>query len=125
MRIGEVLKSIAEKFGKLKFFVLVVLCFPVVILAVIFFWIADIFLTRRWPGPGFEYVYVNNAGKARELTKEERRYLTKKFGPGDGARPYIKFGYHAKTPDRKMHGFLLRRHLPRKIVIGRAPKIKR
>jgi hypothetical protein len=90
---------------------------PILILWIIGMWIKDLLLTRRWPGPGFKYVYVNEDGTARELDEKERNYLMEEFEPTDGGRPYIKFGYGAKTPSGRISGFLLRRHLPRPIEI--------
>ena len=101
----------------LKDYPLLIILFPIILIWIITVYIQDIFLTRRWPGPGFKYIKVNEDGTAREVTQEERDYLTQKFDPGDGARPYIKFGYESRTPDGKLKGFLKRRHLPQNIVI--------
>lgn len=98
---------------------------PILILWIIGMWIKDLLLTRRWPGPGFKYVYVNEDGTARELDEKERNYLLEEFDPTDGARPYIKFGYGAMTPTGKISGFLLRRHLPRHIEIKQIPPVHR
>jgi hypothetical protein len=76
---------------------------------------------RRWRAPGFEYVYVDDDGNARELDAEEIEYLGTKFLPGDGARPYIKLRYESLTPDGWMHGYLRRRQLPRRIPVSPAP----
>lgn len=65
----------------------------------------------------FEYVYVEEGGSVRELTREERGYLKEKFAPTDGARPYIKFRYKGKTPDNKIWGFLPRKKVPKNIEI--------
>jgi hypothetical protein len=77
---------------------------------------------RRGKETGFRYIYVNDDGSARELTDDEQDYINTKFEGGDGARPYIKSHYYSLTPDKKMKGFLWRRHLPRKITIESAPK---
>ena len=66
----------------------------------------------RLPAKGFKYVHIENDGSARELTSDEREYLQEEFHPNDGARPYIKTHYWQKTPDLKMHGFLLRIRVP-------------
>lgn len=66
----------------------------------------------RLPSQGFKFVYVKNDGSVRELDKEEQEYLNEEFHPNDGARPYIKVNYWEKTPDGKLHGFLLRNRVP-------------
>jgi predicted metal-dependent hydrolase len=72
---------------------------------------------RRTPDAGFEYVYVNDDGSARELNEEERDYLRTEFHPADGARPYIKQHYRAVAPNGRMQGYLRRRRLPPDVVI--------
>jgi hypothetical protein len=113
-----------RKKGTLKEFLQMVVFIPVVVLWVLHLMIRDVLLTKRWPGRGFKYIRVNDDGTAREVAAGEREYLTQKFDPGDGARPYIKFGYEERTPDGKMSGFLKRRHLPRNIVIEPVEKAK-
>jgi hypothetical protein len=76
---------------------------------------------RRRREPGFEFIYVNDDGSARELDADEREYLNTKFEPVDGARPYIKFRYESLTPDGRINGYLRRRQLPRRIKINAAP----
>ena len=66
---------------------------------------------------GFEYVYVEDDGNARELNAEEREYLSTKFEGGDGARPYIKLRYESLTPDGRLSGYLRRRRLPKSIPV--------
>jgi hypothetical protein len=65
----------------------------------------------------FEYVYIENDGTAREVTKDELVYLKTKFSLFDGGRPYIKSSYEARTPDGRMQGFLLRSMVPSNILI--------
>ena len=79
---------------------------------------------RRRHEPGFEFVFVNDKGEARELDAEEKHYLTTKFEFGDGARPYIKAYYEALTPDGRMSGYLRRRQLPEWVQIGAEPHPK-
>lgn len=67
--------------------------------------------------PGFEFVYVENDGSARELDEEEQEYLKTEFHGGDGNRPYIKDRYSQLTPDNKMHGYILRTRVPKSIEI--------
>lgn len=66
---------------------------------------------------GFRYVYVNNDGSVRELNYDEQQYLNEEFSPADGGRPYTKSRYRELTADNKMHGYILRRRLPKKIKI--------
>ena len=70
--------------------------------------------------PGFEYIYVEDDGNARELDADEAEYLNTKFLPGDGARPYIKFRYESLTPDGRLSGYLRRRQLPKGIPVHQA-----
>ena len=72
---------------------------------------------RRPKEPGFEYVYIDNDGNARELEADEQEYLQRDFEFGDGGRPYIKGWYEELTPDFKMQGYLRRRQLPKWIKI--------
>jgi hypothetical protein len=65
-----------------------------------------------------QFIYVNEDGTARELTSDEMEYLNTEFLPTDGSRPYCKNRYKDRTPDGKIHGFLLRRKLPREIPIS-------
>ncbi|WP_177764938.1 hypothetical protein [Flavobacterium sp. I3-2] len=65
----------------------------------------------------FEYIFIDIDGTARELSDEEKSYLSEKFNPNDGARPYIKLDYNQLTPDNKICGFLKRDKLPQNIII--------
>ncbi len=67
-------------------------------------------------GP-FPYVYVEKDGSVRELYEDEKEYLLEEFSPMDSGRPYIKYNYRQLTPDKKIHGFLRRRDVPRRISI--------
>jgi len=73
----------------------------------------------RGKEPGFKYVYVEDDGSVREVSKDDEAYLTTQFHPTDGARPYIKFSYNERTPDGRLSGFIDRRRVPRKIIIGK------
>ena len=64
-------------------------------------------------------MYVENDGSVRELDKTEEAYLSEKFHPNDGARPYVKFSYKQLTPDGNVSGFIARRRVPAKIPIGK------
>ena len=72
---------------------------------------------RRASGSGFKYVYVEDDGSARELTPQEKQYLSAKFPGGDGGRPYIKLKYESRTPDGRLRGYLTRRQLPKSILV--------
>lgn len=72
---------------------------------------------RRKRESGFEFVYVEDDGSARELDDDEQVYLKTEFHGGDGNRPYIKLRYESLTPDGKMRGYLPRRQLPSRIKI--------
>jgi len=69
--------------------------------------------------PGFQYVYVEDDGSVREVSKEDEDYLTQRFDPTDGARPYIKSSYRERTPGGKLSGFIDRRRVPKKITISK------
>ena len=75
------------------------------------------FRPLRQKESGFEYVYVEQNGIVRELDKGEIEYLSEKFDPNDGARPYIKTSYKDLTPDGKIVGFIYRNRVPKNIVI--------
>lgn len=99
-------------------------------LALAFFaWFA--FQTRsRRPEPGFdyyrgfEYIYVEDDGSAREVNAAERERLTTKLEPPSGfysPPPYIKFNYESLSHEGRLGGYLLRRQLPKSIRIGPEP----
>jgi hypothetical protein len=68
----------------------------------------------------FEFVYVKENGKVRELYKDEIEYLSETFHPNDGGRPYIKKNYNDLTPDGKILGFIHRNRIPKSIIIEKA-----
>ena len=59
-----------------------------------------------------QFVWVEDDGSVRELGFDEQAYMNTEFHPGDGARPYIKARYSARSPDGRLSGFLPRRKLP-------------
>ena len=63
------------------------------------------------------FVYVEDDGSARELSHHQCAYLATAFEPFDGGRPYIKESYNARTPDKRLRGYLERRKLPRRIRV--------
>jgi hypothetical protein len=73
---------------------------------------------RRPDEPGFAYVYVNQDGSVRELSPAEQAYVSTEFQFGDGARPYIKGSYESRDGWGSRSGFLLRRRVPKRLVIA-------
>jgi hypothetical protein len=65
----------------------------------------------------FEFVYVNHDGTVRELSENEREYLSEEFAPGDGARPYIKSSYAELNGWGSMSGFLQRSMVPANVEV--------
>lgn len=87
-------------------------------------WFAFQTRPRRRHETGFNYVYVEEDGGARELDANEREYLSTRFHPADGARPYIKFRYESLTPDDRLSGYIRRSQLPKGIPIRLAHERK-
>ena len=96
---------------------------PLAILTVPLFWLL-------WVGRGYpkkaekdagtyanHFMWVDADGRVNELTSDECDYLNTNFHPTDGNRPYIKNSYWTRTPDRKLHGFLLRKRVPKDMPI--------
>ncbi|MGD0897160.1 MAG: hypothetical protein ABR915_04945 [Thermoguttaceae bacterium] len=69
----------------------------------------------------YPYVYINEDGSARELHSKEREYLETPFGPGDGARPYVKFRYEDRDGWGSLAGFCARSEVPSGALIAAAP----
>ena len=63
------------------------------------------------------FVYVNQDGTVRELSIDEREYLSTEFSGGDGGRPYTKSNYKDRDGWGSMSGFFWRRKLPPNIVV--------
>ena len=66
------------------------------------------------------YVWVEDDGSARELTRDEAEYIGTEFVPSDGGRPYIKSRYGSRTPDGRLSGFLARSALPAHVAVRAA-----
>jgi hypothetical protein len=75
------------------------------------------FRTRRPDEQGFDFVYVNQDGSARELSPDERVYLSTEFMGADGGRPYIKDRYESRDGWGSLSGFISRRLVPSRIPI--------
>ena len=101
----------------LAFFV----CLILLIIVAFGSWFASQTRPQRRREPGFEYVYVEDDGNARELDAKEREYLSTTFEGGDGARPYIKLQYESLTLDGRLSGYLPRSQLPKGIPIRSTP----
>ena len=65
-----------------------------------------------------QFVYVNQDGSARELSPDERAYLSEEFSFGDGGRPYIKRRYESLDGWGSQSGFVERRQIPSRIAIS-------
>lgn len=64
-----------------------------------------------------EFVYVNQDGSVRELSRDERDYLAQDFHPGDGGRPYIKASFDSQDGWGSVSGFLSREQVPTHVEI--------
>ena len=87
----------------------------VILARVIFRFIADVLwmlVPRRRPQAGFPCVYVNQDGSVRELSQGEQAYLSRKFDPFDGARPYLKSNYRSLDGWGSQSGYMERRRVP-------------
>jgi hypothetical protein len=72
------------------------------------------------PNAGDALVYVNEDGSVRELIEAEKKYVETEFSPLDGARPYIKPRYLARTA-QGIQGYLPRIQVPDGMSIHPAP----
>jgi hypothetical protein len=72
---------------------------------------------RRPSEPGFPFVLVRQDGTVRELSAEERNYLSETFAPGDSGRPYVKMVYEGRDLWGSQSGFIRRRDVPARLVI--------
>jgi hypothetical protein len=64
-----------------------------------------------------KFVYMNQDGSVRELSPEERTYLSKEFSGGDSGRPYIKSSCKSRDGWGSLSGFIERRKVPVRIKI--------
>ncbi len=77
----------------------------------------------RPPEEGFRYIYINQDGRARELTDDERVHLETKFEVGDGNRPYVKSNYKSRDGWGSLSGYLDRRKVPPAVQISMIPVV--
>lgn len=82
-------------------------------------WLIIAMRSRRPVEEGFQYVWVNDDGTAREVTPVERRRLSSEYRDGDSRRAYVKLSYASKNKQGGRCGFLRRRQLPKDIVVER------
>lgn len=64
-----------------------------------------------------DFLYVNQDGSVRELSRDEREYLAQDFSPGDGGRPYIKMFFESRDGWGSISGFLPRKAVPRQVAV--------
>jgi hypothetical protein len=65
-----------------------------------------------------EFVYVNQDGSARELSPDERIYLSSEFDLFDSGAPYLKARYESRDVCGSQSGFMLRRLVPDQSAIA-------
>ena len=78
------------------------------------------FPIRRGRESVFDYVYVDDQGRARELDDDEKEFVTCTIIP-DETNLYIKPEYQSRRSDGRLSGYLRRRQLPRNVSVGPAP----
>jgi hypothetical protein len=91
-----------------------------VVVALIACAVACVFWTgrpRRAREAGFRFVYVNQDGSVREVSRKEQEQLLEKHAGGDGARPYVKWSYGSSDGWGSRSGFIGRRRIPPGITI--------
>jgi len=94
------------------------------LLNVVFGFFADLGAETAWLSIGTirrqsetTFVYVNQDGSVREISGGEQAYLTRRFDPFDGARPYIKSRYWSWDNWGSRSGYLKRYRVPWRISI--------
>ena len=90
---------------------------PILVVGGYVAWLAVAMRSRRADDGGFEYVYVDDDGLARELTDAEKRRLGAEYARDDSRRPYIKLRYESRDDLGRRRGFLKRRQLPAGVPI--------
>ena len=97
------------------------LVLPVLVVGGYVVWLAVAMRPRRAQDDGFEYVYVDDDGCARELTDAEKSRVSAAFGRDDSRRPYIKLRYESRDDQGRRRGFLKRRQLPAGVPVEEPP----
>ena len=65
----------------------------------------------------YPYVWVDEEGRVRELSPNEKEFLETPFSPGDGGAPNTKSHYQQKNGWGNLRGFCQRIHIPEEIEI--------
>lgn len=71
--------------------------------------------------PSEALIWIEDDGRARELTESEKNYVDAGFSPFDGARPYVKSRYDQRNGWGRLNGYLLRKQLPVGVHVDAAP----
>jgi len=103
--------------GGLTNTVIAFLVLPILVIGGYVAWLAVAMRSRRANDGGFEYVYVDDDGVARELTDGEKQRVGAVFEKGDSRCPYIKLRYESRDDQGRRRGFLKRRQLPAGVPI--------
>lgn len=104
--------------GSVLTIVVGVVVIVVLVIGVYAVYLAVAMRARRPAEPGFQYIYVEDDGSAREVTEAERRRLGTQYAATDSRRPYIKLRYEARDDLGRQRGFLKRRQLPARVPIS-------
>ena len=83
-------------------------------------WLLIQLRTKKWRESSFDYVYIDDDGRARELQPEEEEKLSSLFFVDDEADFYIKPHYESLNPGGRLSGYLKRHRLPGKAAFGRS-----
>ena len=103
--------------GDLTTILIAFVALPILVVGGYVAWLAVAMRSRRADDGGFEYVYVDDDGLARELTDAEKRRLGAEYARDDSRRPYIKLRYESRDDLGRRRGFLKRRQLPAGVPI--------
>jgi hypothetical protein len=72
---------------------------------------------RRPPEPGYEFIWIEDDGQARELSVRELETIGLAFRRSASRPPYVKAYYAWRNPQGGLAGYLRRRLLPPEISI--------
>jgi hypothetical protein len=103
--------------GDLAELLIALLVLPVLVIGGYVTWLAVAMRSRRAEDGGFEYIYVDDEGVARELTDAEKQRVGAEYARDDSRRPYIKLRYESRDDLGRRRGFLKRRQLPAGVPI--------
>jgi hypothetical protein len=81
-------------------------------------WLLIRLRTKKWRESAFDFVYIDDDGRVRELHPEEEEKLSSLFFVGDEADFYIKPHYESLNPGGRLSGYLKRHRLPGKAAFG-------